>query len=325
MPKLKKLPPTDPRHNPSLLEQFIAIIQAETGLHLSFDDLTGTETGAHNDIPEMRLHWNYQSHHCAFCNFAKRTPQGNMDCVKNKIAVNRLALRRRRGFQGFCHLGLFEMIEPLIYRNTVLGVFFFGSVRLHQQQAQSRRRLAHYCQRHGLNTESYLKQFNKLPVISALEIPYYHAMLRSVVSLALHLCESSGISPELYRRKQLVYPYLDPQNTPYLIKQTMTYIVRHLREPFIVKDIAHALKCHPDFLSRKFKEHTGLNLSSYLQDLRINRAKTLLRNPKINIDDVAAESGFSDRVHFSKVFLRITGQTPGQFRKQFTPLTVAAI
>jgi AraC-like DNA-binding protein/ligand-binding sensor protein len=302
---------------PSLLEQFMAIIQSQTGWHLSFDDLTGGDTGMHNDIPELCLQWKYQSHHhCRFCAFARRSHAGDMDCIRNKIAVNRIALRRRQGFHGLCHLGLFEIVEPLVYQNTVLGVFFFGSVVLKEQRKSSQARIRRYCRRYQLNSTEYLQQLNQLPVIKAEDIPQYRSILLSVVNLARYICFNAGIRPELYPRKPLAYPYINWRGTPYLVKAVITYINQHLQEPFIVKNIAGHLRCHPDFLSRKFKEHTGINLGNYLQNMRINRAKTLLQNPKINVENAATLAGFSDRSHFSKAFHRVTGQTPREYKQQ---------
>jgi transcriptional regulator GlxA family with amidase domain len=104
---------------------------------------------------------------------------------------------------------------------------------------------------------------------------------------------------------------------PYIVKETIRYVREHLHEIFNIKDMAAHLRCHPDFLSRKFKQHSGVDLSLYIRRIRINHAMELLKNPVTLIDDVAEQCGFSDRVHFTKVFRKLTGQTPGQFQKQF--------
>ncbi|MDR1190602.1 MAG: beta-glucosidase [Verrucomicrobiales bacterium] len=106
---------------------------------------------------------------------------------------------------------------------------------------------------------------------------------------------------------------------PYIIKETMRYVEANLKRPFNIKNIAAHLRCHPDFLSRKFKKHTGLDLSSHIRQKRIDYAKELLKNPKIIIDDAADKCGFGDRVYFTKVFHRLTGQTPGHYQRQFRP------
>lgn len=104
---------------------------------------------------------------------------------------------------------------------------------------------------------------------------------------------------------------------PYVVREALRYITAHVEEPFNIKSLAARLHCHPDVLSRKFKEHTGADLSVYIRRIRIGHASELLKRPNANIDDVAERSGFADRVHFTKVFRRITGQTPGQFQSQF--------
>jgi beta-glucosidase len=104
---------------------------------------------------------------------------------------------------------------------------------------------------------------------------------------------------------------------PYIVSETIRYINNHRNTSFNIKDIAQHLRCHPDFLSRKFKKHTGMELSFHIRKNRVEYAKELLTNPKTLIDEVAEQSGFTDRAHLTKVFRRITGQTPGQYQRQF--------
>ena len=104
---------------------------------------------------------------------------------------------------------------------------------------------------------------------------------------------------------------------PFVVKQAIAYVEARVAEPFNVKQLAAHLRCHPDSLSRSFKQHMGVDLSGYIRQVRIDRARELLREPGMLIDDAAERSGFSDRIHFTKVFRRVTGMTPGQFQRQF--------
>ncbi len=104
---------------------------------------------------------------------------------------------------------------------------------------------------------------------------------------------------------------------PYVVKETLHYIDSHVGEPFNVKHLAARLRCHPDSLSRRFKQHVGVDLSGYIRQVRIDHAREILKRPDALIDDAAEQSGFSDRIHFTKVFRRVTGMTPGQFQRQF--------
>ncbi len=315
-PKRPPVYPPEPNAGP-LLQSLMVAFESETGLKMSFDDLMGVFTGIHMDVSTMQLDWNHQAHDCSFCHFAKRDDRGVMDCVINKVAANRVVSRRREGLEGFCHLGLFDIAEPLIYQGRVLGVFYFGSVRVREKQELTKRKITRYCERRGIDSKPYFEALAEVPMIDAAAIPRHREALKTVARLAQFFCEAAGIRPEVYRNRELRFPYTDPQDLPYVVKETMHYISTHLDEPFIVKDLAGHLRCHPDFLSRKFKQHTGVDLSLYLQQARIDRAKLLLENPKMDIGTAADQSGFSDRVHFSKVFRRVTGVTPGQYQRQY--------
>ena len=107
------------------------------------------------------------------------------------------------------------------------------------------------------------------------------------------------------------------EKLPYIVKGTLRYIHTHVGTPFLVKDIATHLRCHPDFLSRKFKQHVSVDLSCYIRKARIERAQELLKNQNIRVAEVAEQSGFIDPVNFSKVFHRTTGLTPSQFKQQY--------
>ncbi|WP_309398520.1 GH1 family beta-glucosidase [Cerasicoccus maritimus] len=104
---------------------------------------------------------------------------------------------------------------------------------------------------------------------------------------------------------------------PYIVKEAVNYIERNISEQFNIKTLANKLRCHPDFLSRRFKQHYEVSLKDYIRHARIEFSRNLLRTTNIIIDDVADRSGFSDRIRYSKVFRELTGMTPGQYRKQY--------
>jgi AraC-like DNA-binding protein/ligand-binding sensor protein len=289
--------------------------EAGSGMHMSFDDLTGMFNGAHTDVPAMRLDAEHQFHMCAYCQLAKK-PDWGRDCTRNKVAVNRLVIRRREGLHGLCHLGLFDLAEPLVIRGRVLGVFYYGSVVVRGEEARSEARLRRYCGRVGLDAEAYLAALAEVPRIDAESVPRHRETLRTVARLARFFFDASGVRPELYKTRALRFPYYDPQDVPHVVRLAIAYIAQHLHEPFIVKDLADHLNCHPDFLGRKFKQSMGTDLSVYLLQARVDLAKRLLANPRLTIEDVAEGAGFADRSHFSKAFRRIVGVPPGEFQRQ---------
>ncbi|HEY0257780.1 MAG TPA: AraC family transcriptional regulator, partial [Candidatus Methylacidiphilales bacterium] len=180
-----------------------------------------------------------------------------------------------------------------------------------------RSQIERYCARRRRDTAPYFKELKHAPSIAPEKIPKYRETLKTLAALAAFLCETGGIQSDAYRVKPLRLPYFGERDLPYVIKESIAYIHAHLHDPFNVKHLAACLRCHPDFLSRKFKKCLGVELSTYLRQARVDRAKILLENPKLSIDDVAEQTGFSDRVNFSKVFHRLAGMPPGLYKNRF--------
>ena len=68
--------------------------------------------------------------------------------------------------------------------------------------------------------------------------------------------------------------------------------------------------------TEKVKNYTGFSPLNYLINIRISEAIKRLKRPDVNFTNIALETGFYSSQHFSTTFKKLTGYTPGQFRKQ---------
>lgn len=82
-----------------------------------------------------------------------------------------------------------------------------------------------------------------------------------------------------------------------------------------VNFISDRLSLAANYLSRAFKEQTGEGLLDYIQKTRVNMAKKLLMNTELTIERISIETGFSNSNTFQRVFKKVEGITPGNFRK----------
>ena len=73
-------------------------------------------------------------------------------------------------------------------------------------------------------------------------------------------------------------------------------------------------------LKRRFKAATGSTLIEYLQNLRIEEAKRLLEAGQMPVDDISIEVSYEDPSFFRRLFKRLTGLTPSQYRRMFQPV-----
>jgi len=100
-----------------------------------------------------------------------------------------------------------------------------------------------------------------------------------------------------------------------LIEQIKHYISENIVNNPTRDEIASKFFLHPDYLTRKFRKETGVNLSDYLALERIRIAKDILINSSMPISDIVSFVGYSNMSHFSKIFKNATGMNPLDYRK----------
>src|SRR5690606_2085800 len=90
------------------------------------------------------------------------------------------------------------------------------------------------------------------------------------------------------------------------------------RDTIKVSDIVDVTKVERSYLFRLFKRETGMSISAYLTQYRINRACELLKSADLSIKSVAYSVGYRDQLYFSKVFKKITSHTPTEYMTLYT-------
>jgi AraC family transcriptional regulator len=88
-----------------------------------------------------------------------------------------------------------------------------------------------------------------------------------------------------------------------------------LQEPVSMADIAAEVEVHPTHLAQTFRERYGCTMGDYLRRIRVEEARAQLELTRKPLAAIALDAGFSDQSHFTRVFKRLTGQTPGAWRR----------
>jgi two-component system, response regulator YesN len=92
------------------------------------------------------------------------------------------------------------------------------------------------------------------------------------------------------------------------------YLRKNYQEDINLQEIAERFFLNRDYISRKFKQEYNETLTDYLTKIRIEKAKALLENPSFKIYEVAYKTGYQNEKYFSKVFKKVIGQTPNEYR-----------
>ncbi len=96
--------------------------------------------------------------------------------------------------------------------------------------------------------------------------------------------------------------------------KVLDYIERHLSEEISLDDLARIVHFEKTYLITKFKEIWGLSPMKYVNTMRIERAKSLLRRSDKSITEIAYETGFGSIHYFSRYFKESVGITPNEYR-----------
>lgn len=101
------------------------------------------------------------------------------------------------------------------------------------------------------------------------------------------------------------------------VQKVITFIEDHYQQDFHLDLLENELHLSKYYLSKIFKEVTGVTIFKYLLQKRINQAKvSMTLDPFQSITDLSYQHGFKYPSHFSRVFKQLAGQTPEKYKKQ---------
>jgi AraC-like DNA-binding protein len=103
---------------------------------------------------------------------------------------------------------------------------------------------------------------------------------------------------------------------PPVITRAKEFILEHQTDNLRLGHVAKAVNTSTFYFCKMFKKATGINFTDYLSRVRIEKSKNLLLNPNLRVSEIAFEVGFQSLTHFNRVFKKILGQSPTEYRAQ---------
>ena len=160
------------------------------------------------------------------------------------------------------------------------------------------------CQYIGFN-ESMISLYHLIIEQARLEKPGYQPYISGIVLHLLGLCHTL--------LKQNAVENLDEA---IIIDRARLLFRSNINNPFSPENIAHELNVGYSWFRKLFKTYTGLSPGQYYLQLKIEKAKELLRNSDIPIKQISIELNFGSSFYFSKIFKEKTGLNPTEFRNR---------
>ncbi len=98
------------------------------------------------------------------------------------------------------------------------------------------------------------------------------------------------------------------------LNNVLKYIQENISNNITIDQLAEIMHFHPNYFTKLFKKYMGIPPIQYINKIRLEKAKNLLKTSNMSIQQIASATGFCDIYHFSKTFKSYTGFSPSEYK-----------
>jgi AraC-like DNA-binding protein len=200
-----------------------------------------------------------------------------------------------------CEMGMYDTAVPIKLGSELLGFLQTGQVFCKKPTAAQFARVAKKLEEWGIPVDHDIEEAYFATKVMTPE--QYEALVELLSIFAQHL---SLVANQVAVQQN--------NAEPPMITRARDFIKINQAEDLSLGQVAKAVNTSTFYFCKMFKKATGLNFTEYLSRVRVEKAKNLLLNPNLRISEIAFEVGFQSLTHFNRVFKKITGQSPSEFR-----------
>ncbi len=267
----------------------------------AFSDMTGLPI-ALQPVETWQLPHHGKRNENAFCALLSKKSRACAACLQTQEHLCQTAVAEAKTV--VCPVGLSDSAVPVHMSDRLIGFLQIGQVFRKKPTEGQFNRVAQLCQKWGVeaNREALRKAYFSGKVISQKE---HDSAIKLLSIFAQHLAMLSN----------QVFIQQENAESP-VITKARAYIQEHQTEEISLGQVAKAVNMSSYYFCKMFKKVTGINFTDYVARIRIEKSKNLLLNPNLRVSEIAFEVGFQSLTHFNRVFKKILGQSPTEYRAQ---------
>lgn len=271
-----------------LFRDYESVFTKATGLALALRPLEYWQLEHHQKTNENK-----------FCALLAQRPRTLAVCLQSHAEIIRHT--GATPHTETCPFGLTETAVPVRLGEETIGFLRIGQVlRRSAIQSDKSRAAAKLAQCGVPFTGGLRKAWETTPIIPK---DKYGAIVRLLTFFGEQL---SALVNQIVLEKQ--------NSEPPLVRKARAYIEQHKMEPLSLAGVAQASGASVFHFCKVFKKTTGLRFTDYVGRMRLEDAKTQLLNPSRRISEIAYDVGFQSLTQFNRMFKRVFGQSPTEFR-----------
>ena len=211
-----------------------------------------------------------------------------------------LAKQYKEPFFFECHMGMRELVIPLIREDSLLGILFVGQCRTEDGNSA---RIALNVKRLNGDPDEFTRLYEELPLISQ----------KHLLSVGTILSEYFDV--RIWNNELLAPSTASRPSNQELAEAINNFIRLNYRYNISPREISNEFHVNPSYASRRFSQYYNKTITERITEVRIKRASALLDETDAPIGNIAMNVGFNDVNYFSRIFKKATGLSPTQYRR----------
>jgi AraC-like DNA-binding protein/ligand-binding sensor protein len=267
----------------------------------AFNDLTGLPV-ALQPVETWQLPHHGKRNENPFCALISKKSRACAACLQVQERLCQKAASNADSV--ICPVGLSDSAVPVRMSDRLVGFLQVGQVFRKKPTEAQFAKVVQLCEKWGLETprEALRKAYFAGKVVSQKE---HDSTIKLLSIFAQHL---AMLSNQVFIQQE--------NSEPPVITRARAYIQEHQTEEIKLGQVAKAVNMSSYYFCKMFKKVTGINFTDYVARTRIEKSKNLLLNPNLRVSEIAFEVGFQSLTHFNRVFKKILGQSPTDYRAQ---------
>ncbi|MBY6951195.1 PocR ligand-binding domain-containing protein [Clostridium botulinum] len=290
-----------------------------------------------------------------FCKAVRSNPDLVKYCHKCDSRGGLEAVRLNKPYIYLCHYNIVDIAIPIIIDGKYIGAIMAGQIKLSDNKdsdflEQIVMTPKNSTARHAL--KEFKEYYDEIPVLSLKEVQEIANMLFSLCNYLVEEALDKNLISEIYKKtvtpkseidsntltgytmknienakkemsnvllNSYVKENLSSDNLDVSVSNTLKpaieYIYNHKSENITAKKLAEVCHISPSYFSRLFAKETGKSFSSFISNLKVDWAKSLLEETDMPINEISDELGFNETGYFIKIFKKYESVTPFVYRK----------
>lgn len=250
-----------------------------------------------NNSGLLAVNYGSSVHSSDICNCVKITQRGQNLCTffKQFSKLRRDSSIRHSYYCGMCPFGITDIVVPVYIKNKLFCTVYVTNIINNIDETLNKMKKAAKYVNLDWNELRKLTEFSEITY----DLSQYIQIAKAIRSYILLLYERTPVNNTV---SDIVY-------------SIQLYIREHYENELSVHELAKKFHSNQNHIGFLFKQKTGITIKDYLNEIRIHHAKNSLKYTENSVLQISLNVGYKNVTYFNRVFKKLTGLTPLEFRK----------